>query len=56
MRDEKPEMISETNINIIVILHPTDVTQWVLVIRTGGGKIYLFDSFGVEPPPLFLKD
>ena len=33
MRDEKPEMINEPNFNIIVNLHPTDGTHWVLVIR-----------------------
>ena len=56
MRDEKPEMINETNFNIIVNLHPTDGTHWVLVIRRGGGKVYYFDSFGVKTPSLFLKD
>ena len=35
MRDDKPEMINETNFNIIVNLHPTDGTHWVLVIRRG---------------------
>ena len=45
MRDEKPEMINETNFNLIVSLHPTDGTHWVLVIRRGSGKIYYFDSF-----------
>ena len=53
MRDEKPEMINETDFNIIVNLHQTDGTHWVLVIRRGGGKVYYFDSFGVETPPLF---
>ena len=55
MRDEKPEMINETNFNIIVNLHQTDGTHWVLLIRRGCGKVYYFDSFGVETPPLFLK-
>ena len=27
MRDEKPEMINETNFNIIVYLHPADGTH-----------------------------
>ena len=40
MRDEKPEMINETDFNIIVDLHPTDLTRWVLVIRSEGGKFY----------------
>ena len=39
MRDEKPEMFNKTDFNIIVNLHPTDGTHWVLVIRKGGGKI-----------------
>ena len=56
MRDEKPEMSNETNFNIIVNLHPTDGTHWVLVIRTGGGNVYYVDSFGVETPPLFLEE
>ena len=45
MRDKKPEMINETNFNIIVILHPIDGSHWVFVIRRGGGKVYYFDSF-----------
>ena len=56
MRDGKPEIINETNFNIIVNLHPTDGTHWVLVIRRGGGNVYYSDSFGVETPPFFLKD
>ena len=56
MRDEKREMINESNFNIIVNLHPTDGTHWVLVIRRGGGKVYYFDSFGVEIPTLFLEE
>ena len=44
------------NSNIIVILHPTDGTHWVLVIRREGGPVYYFDSFGVETPPLFLEE
>ena len=56
MRDDKPEMVSEPNFNIIVNLHPTDGTHWVLVIRREGGPVYYFDSFGVETPPLFLEE
>ena len=56
MRDEKPEMIYETNCNIIVNLLPTDATHWVLVIRRRAGKVYYFDSFGVQIPPLFLEE
>ena len=56
MRDDKPEMVSESNSNIIVNLHPTKGTHWVLVIRREGGPVYYFDSFGVETPPLFLEE
>ena len=56
MRDDKPEMVSEPNSNIIVNLHPTERTHWVLVIRREGGPVYYFDSFGVETPPLFLEE
>ena len=55
MRDDKPEMVSEPNSNIIVNLHLTEGTHWVLVIRREGGPTYYFDSFGVEAPPLFLE-
>ena len=33
MRDDKPEMVSEPNSNIIVNLHPTEGTHWVLVMK-----------------------
>ena len=56
MRDEKPDNINDNNFNIIVNLHPTDGTHWVLVLRRGGGKIYCFDSFSVDTPPLFLEE
>ena len=56
MRDDKPEMVSEPNSNIIVNLHPNEGTHWVLVIRREGGPTYNFDSFGVENPPLFLEE
>ena len=63
MRDETPDSIRETaspigepNFNIIVNLHPTDGTDWVLVIRREGGPVYYFDRFGVETPPLFLEE
>ena len=52
----KPEMINETNFNIIVNLHPTDGTHLVLVIRRRAGKVYYFDSFGVDTPTLFLEE
>ena len=54
MRNETPETIFENSFNIIVNLHPTDGTHWVLVIRRKGDPIYYFDSFGVETLPLFL--
>ena len=54
MRDEILNMISEHKFNIIVNLHPTDGTHWVLVIRRDGGPLYYFDSFGVETPSFVL--
>ena len=56
MRDKTPDNINENNFNIILNLHPTDGTHWVLVIRRRAGKVYYFDSFGVETPPLFLGE
>ena len=63
MRDQSPittrepaSQIYEPNLNIIVNLHPTDGTHWVLVIRREGGPVYYLDSFGVETPPLFLEE
>ena len=55
MRDEKTEIINETNFNIIINLRPTDGTHWVLVLGRRAGKLFYFDSFGVETPPLFLE-
>ena len=54
MRDQTLDNTSEPNFNIIVNLHLTDGTHWVLVIRGEGGPVYYFDSFGFETPPLFL--
>ena len=61
MRDQKPETnldprsgFANTEFNIII--HPTDGTNWVLVIRRQGGPVYYVDSFGVETPPLFLEE
>ena len=42
MRDQTPDNTSEPNFNIIVNLHPTDGTHWVLVIRREGGSVYHF--------------
>ena len=53
---EPASQIYEHNFNIIVNLHPTDGTQWILVIRREDGTVYYFDSFGVETPPLFLEE
>ena len=60
MRDQSPKTIREPalqiyepNLNIFVNLHPTEGTQWVLVIRREGGPVYYVDSFGVETPPFF---
>ena len=33
VRDEKPDNNNDSNFNIIVNLHPTDGTHWVLVKR-----------------------
>ena len=41
MRDQKPDNTSEPNLNIIINLHPTDGTRWVLVLRRGGLYITL---------------
>ena len=62
MRDQKTDSTKESNFNIIVNLHPTDGTHWVIVIRRedvlmvkhGQSPLYYFDNFGVEIPPLFL--
>ena len=63
MRDQTPDSIRDPNFNIIVNLHPTEGTHWVLVIRredtrsgSTDGPLYYFDSFGVETPPLFLEE
>ena len=63
MRDQTPDsiwepasQIRELNFNIIVNLHPTDVTHWILVIRREGGPVFYFDSFGVETPAIFLEE
>ena len=55
MRDQSLDNTSVPNVIIIVNLHPTDGTHWVLVMRREDGTYY-FDSFGVEIPPLFLED
>ena len=56
MRDEIPVNINDSKFNNIVNLYTIDGTHWVLVIKRRGGKVYYFDSFGVETPPLFSKD
>ena len=49
MRDEISDNINETNFNIIVNLHQTEGTHWVLVIRREGGPMYYFDSLVLRP-------
>ena len=39
MRDQTPDITSEPNVNIIVSLHPTNGTHWVLVIRREVGPV-----------------
>ena len=63
MRDKTPLTINDPrsgfandNFNMIVNLHPTDGTHWVLIIRREGGPVYYFDSFSVETPSLFLEE
>ena len=56
MRDDKLDNTGETNFNFIVNLHPTDGSHWVLAIRREDGPTHYFDSFGVETPPLLLKE
>ena len=63
MRDQTPNNANDPqsgfanpNVNIIVNLHPTEGTHWVLVIRREDVPVYYFDSFGVETPPLFLEE
>ena len=56
MRGQTPGNINDNNFNIIVNLHPTDGTHWVLVMRRDGGPTYYFDCFGVETPPLFTGE
>ena len=51
MRDETPDNINEPNFNIIVNLHPTEGTHWVLVIRREGGPVYYVDSLVLRPHP-----
>ena len=42
MRDPTPDNTSEPNVTIILNLHPTNGTHWVLVIRREGGPLYYF--------------
>ena len=56
MRDKAPDNINENSFNIIVNLHPSDATHWVLVIRKCGERIHYYDNLGVKTPPLFLKE
>ena len=56
MRDQTLDSTSEPNFNIIVNLHPTDGTHWILVTRREGVPVFYFDSFGVETSPSFLEE
>ena len=40
MRDQKPEKIRDPKFTILVNLHPTDSTHWLLFVRREGGPIY----------------
>ena len=47
MRDETPDniceagsLINEPNFNLMVNLHPTEGTHWVLAIRREGGPVF----------------
>ena len=39
MRDDTPNNTNEPNFNIILNLHPTEGTHWVLVIRRKVGPM-----------------
>ena len=45
MRDQTPDSIGDPNFNIIVNLHPTEGTHWVLFMRREGGPTYYFNKF-----------
>ena len=45
MRDQKPETIHDPEFNFIVNLHPTDGTNWVLVIRRESGPYIILKIF-----------
>ena len=53
MRDQSPKTICEPNSNIIVNLHPTDGTHWILVIRGDGGPTCYFDRLVLRPHHYF---
>ena len=40
MRDQTPDSIRDPNFNIIVNLHSTEGTHWVLFIRREDGTVY----------------
>ena len=56
MRDQTPDNSNENNFNLILFLHPSDGTHWILAIRRDDENIHYFDSFGVKTPPVFLKE
>ena len=49
MRDDKPDNINDNNFNIIINLHPTDSSHWVLVIRRGGRKFITLTVLVLRP-------
>ena len=55
MRDQTPDNTSEPKINIIVNLHPTDGTHWVLVIRRECGSVYYFGEFWCRNPTIIFR-
>ena len=56
MRNQTLDIISDSDFNIIVNLHPADGTHWLLFIRREGGVVFYFDSFGVVTPPVFIEE
>ena len=53
MRDQTLDNTSEPNFNINVNLHPTDGTDWVLVIRREGGPVYYLIVLVLRPHHYF---
>ena len=45
MRDLTPKTVRDTNYIILINIHPTDGTHWVLVIEREATGTYNVDSF-----------